>query len=110
MGMFIGAFFADELGIKKVYVFPSSATFSAFGILCSDIIRTASFSLGYSMPIDHNMLDSEIKKREHTLMQDMEEEGFSRGEIVFRHIFNMRYKRQVNYHSVDLPRNFSSRN
>jgi N-methylhydantoinase A len=98
------AYIADELGIGKVYIFPNSATFSAFGILCSDIVKTSSFSLGFSMPIDAGDLDAEIKKKEQTLAQEMVNEGFDEKSITFRHVFNMRYRRQVNYHSIFLPR------
>ncbi|MFX0203526.1 MAG: hydantoinase/oxoprolinase family protein, partial [Candidatus Hodarchaeota archaeon] len=97
------AFFARELGIRKVYVFPNSAVFSAFGIVGADIIRTSSFSLGYRMPIAPKILDSKIKEAEDALAQDMEKEGFSREDLEFRHVFNMRWLRQVLYHSLPLP-------
>jgi N-methylhydantoinase A len=97
------AFYASELGIKSVCVFPTSAVFSAFGIVGADIIQTTSFSLGYPMPVNHQALDSKIKEFEAMLATEMEQEGFQRSQLEFKHTFNMRYRRQVNYHAVSLP-------
>lgn len=97
------AYYAGELGIKRVYAFPASAVFSAFGITGADIIRTASFHLGYRMPVDASILNSKIKEYEGTLAQEMEAEGFRKQDLAFRHVFNMRWARQVLYHSMPLP-------
>jgi N-methylhydantoinase A len=102
-GAMHAAYFAGELGIKKVYCFLTSAVFSAFGIAGADMIRTISLSLGYRMPVKPNILDSRIKEFEDALAQDMKEEGFRRQDLELRHTFNMRWARQVLYHSVPLP-------
>jgi N-methylhydantoinase A len=94
------AYYARELRIKKVYVFPQSPVFSAFGIAGSDIIQTISFSLGYPMPVGPHVLGSRIKEFSDPLFQEMKKEGFSQGDLDVRHTFNMRYRRQVNYHAV----------
>jgi len=98
------AYTAMELNIKRVHVFPFSSVFSAFGIAGADIIRTASFSLGYMMPMAPRILNSRVSKVENALALEMEKEGFRRQELEFRHVFNMRYRRQVNYHTVSLSR------
>jgi N-methylhydantoinase A len=97
------AFYADELNIRKVYVFPSSPVFSAFGIAGADVIQTVSFSLGQMMPIDPEVLSSKSIQYQNSLVEEMEKEGFSGGDLEFRHMFNMRYRRQVNYHTIELP-------
>lgn len=97
------AYYARELGIKKVYFFPQSPVFSAFGIAGSDMIRTISFSVGQVMPVSSDLLNSRIKEFEDDLIREMEKEGFQHANIETRHIFNMRYRRQVNYHSSSLP-------
>ena len=97
------AFFAKELGIKKVCIFPSSAVFSSFGIVGADIIRTTSFSLGYGMPVAPDILEARIKEARDALALEMENEGFRGQDLEFRHVFNMRWARQVLYHSVLLP-------
>ena len=102
-GSMHAAYYAGELGIKRVYAFPASAVFSAFGITGADIIRTASFHLGYRMPVAASILNSKIKEYEGTLTQEMETEGFLPQDLTFRHVFNMRWARQVLYHSMPLP-------
>jgi N-methylhydantoinase A len=97
------AFYARELSIKQVYVFPTSPVFSAFGIAGTDIIQTASFSLGHVLPVEPALLNSKVKEYEGALADAMEMEGFNRNELEFRHMFNMRYRRQVNYHTIALP-------
>lgn len=97
------AFYARELAIKQVYVFPTSPVFSAFGIAGTDIIQTASFSLGCVLPVEPETLNARVKEYEGALAEAMEMEGFSRNELEFRHLFNMRYRRQVNYHTIALP-------
>lgn len=96
------AYFAGELGIKSVYIFPHSPVFSAFGIAGADIIQTVSFSLGYPMPVAPAVLNDRIREFQDDLILDMKREGFSAQDLQMRHIFNMRYRRQVNYHSVQL--------
>jgi N-methylhydantoinase A len=96
------AYYAGELGIKEVYVFPQSPVFSAFGIAGSHLIQTASFSLGFSMPVSPDLLNSRLREYQDSLFQEMEKEGFQRKELEVRHTFNMRYRRQVNYHSIGL--------
>lgn len=103
------AFYARELSIKQVYVFPSSPVFSAFGIAGTDIMQTSSFSIGHVLPVEPSLLDTKVKEYEGALAEAMEMEGFRRQALEFRHMFNMRYRRQVNYHSIALPgRNYTT--
>ncbi len=97
------AFYARELNIKQVFVSPMSPVFSAFGIAGTDIIQTTSFSLGYMFPVEPQILNTKVKEQEELLAQAMQEEGFSKKDLEFRHMFNMRYRRQVNYHTITLP-------
>ena len=96
-------YYAAELGVKKVYCFPTSSVFSAFGIAGADMIRTTSLSLGSRMPVEPAVLNDKIKQVERALGSEMEAEGFKRKDLIFRHTFNMRWARQVLYHSVSLP-------
>jgi N-methylhydantoinase A len=103
------AYYASDLGIERVYCFPTSSVFSAYGIAGADIIRSISFSLGHPMPMDGHLLNSTKKEFEDTLARDLEKEGFRPQDLEFRHTFNMRRMRQVLYHSVALPaREYSS--
>lgn len=94
------AYYAAELGIRKVYCFPFSPVFSAFGIAGADIVQTSSASLGYGMPVEPAVLNSRLDAIEGALSKDMESEGYSKRDLEFRRVFNMRYRRQVNYLSI----------
>jgi N-methylhydantoinase A len=96
-------YYAEDLGIKKVYCFSTSSVFSAFGIAGADMIRTMSQSFGSRMPVDPSFLNERIEQVEDSLVEDMKVEGFSRKDLDFRHTFNMRWARQVLYHSVPVP-------
>jgi len=54
------------------------------------------------MPVAPAVLNERIREFQDGLILDMESEGFSAQDLQMRHIFNMRYRRQVNYHSVQL--------
>jgi N-methylhydantoinase A len=102
-GMHVAGYGA-ELGVKKAYIFPTSEVFSAFGIAGSDVIQTYSGSLGYRMPIAANVLHSRMTDIERKLAEEMGSEGFSRKSLEFRRTFHMRYRRQVNYLGITVPR------
>ncbi len=97
------AYYGGELGVKRIYCFPASAVFCALGIAGADVVHTSSTSMGYRMPVDAKVLDARLDEIEDKLAHDMEEEGFGRRDLEFRHVYNMRYQRQVNYLSVTMP-------
>jgi N-methylhydantoinase A len=97
------AAYAAEMGISKVYVFPSSAVFSAFGIAAADIVHTYAFSYRYRMPVDPDVLNSKLAEIEGRLLEMMEKEGIDRYDVEFRRIFHMRYRRQLNELDVPVP-------
>lgn len=90
------AAYAADLGIKKVYVFPTSSVFSAFGITVADIVHTFSTSYRYRMPVDPKVLNGRLEEIEARLHMIMEREGFERKSVEFRRTFFMRYRRQLN--------------
>jgi len=96
-------YYAGQLGIKQAYISRHSAVFSAHGIAGADIIQTASFSLGYPMPMNPDVLNNRIAEAQEFLAQEMEKEGFPRYSLNFIHRFNMRFRRQVNYHTISFP-------
>jgi N-methylhydantoinase A len=94
------AYYSAELGIKKVYVAPYSAAFSAFGIAGADMIQTMPSSFGLTMPVAPTVLNSKLQAMERDLVRDMKSEGFRAQDLEFKHNFNMRYRRQVNYLTI----------
>jgi N-methylhydantoinase A len=86
-----------------VYVFPSSAVFSAFGIASSDVIHTRVSSHRYFMPVAPDVLNTHIQNIEAELILEMKREGFQEDQIEFRHTFFLRYRRQMNELGVVVP-------
>ena len=95
--------YGAELGISRVYVFPMSPVFSAFGVAASDVVHTRAVTRHFPAPIDMNGLAASIQEIESDLAQEMRREGFSRTDIAFRRTLFMRYTRQVNEVGVQIP-------
>lgn len=95
--------YAAELGIDSIYVFPTSAVFSAFGIVTADVIHTLMNTHQVWMPADPRGLNAKIEEMEGALLAIMEREGFRRDQVSFRRTFFMRYKRQIHDVPVVCP-------
>jgi N-methylhydantoinase A len=93
--------FSAELGIKKIYIFPTSPVFSAFGVAGADVIHTRLVSCQYIMPADPEVLNQRLASIEEELHSAMVEEGFETSRVVFRRFFTMRYRRQTA--GVEIP-------
>ena len=90
-------------GIRDVYVFPTSAVFSSFGIASADIIHTVSASRRHLMPVDPRDLNGTLRPMDESLLSVMEKEGFERSQVEIRRTFHMRYRRQLNELAVHVP-------
>src|SRR5215813_8047898 len=97
------AAFGAELGINRVYVFPISPVFSAFGVAASDVVHTKLVTRHLLAPIDMDALNEEIDAIEETLARVMQREGFSPADVTYRQTLYMRYTRQVNEVAVQIP-------
>jgi N-methylhydantoinase A len=102
-----GAFYSAPLGIKAMYMFPTSAVFSAFGIATSDIQRIFRSSVYARMPGDNKataeILTEAYQKLEARALEEMERMGFKKGEVVFNREIEMKFGRQVNMESIEMP-------
>lgn len=87
--------YASDLGIRKIYVFPTSAVFSAFGIAISDIVHTQVASYHSKMPVDPEGLNETLAEMEKKLIGILEMEGVPTDNVEFRRTFHMRFIRQV---------------
>lgn len=95
--------YAADLGIKKVYAFPTSAVFSAFGVAGADIVHTYMASYRYRMPAAPEKLNSVLLGIEDKLFKVFEQEGFRKEDIEYRRVFYMRYLGQVNELEIRVP-------
>ncbi len=97
------AAFTRELGIKQVYISPTSAVFSAFGCATADVVHTLTSSQRFFMPANPAELNARLRAVEDKLAGTMEKEGFARKRVQFVRTFMMRYRGQVNELSVTVP-------
>jgi N-methylhydantoinase A len=97
------AAYGAELGIGRVYVFPISPVFSAFGVAASEVVHTKMVTRHLPAPIDMDALNEELQKIEANLTEMMSEEGFSADRVTSRRQLYMRYGRQVNEVPVQVP-------
>ncbi len=97
------AAYGAELGIDKVYIFPMSPVFSAFGVAASDVVHTKMATRHLVAPVDMEQLSAELARIEEGLSATMREEGFDAGRVSFRRTLYMRYTRQVNEVGVEIP-------
>jgi N-methylhydantoinase A len=97
------AAYGAELGISRVYVFPISPVFSAFGVASSDVVHTKLVTRHLLAPIDMRVLNEEIENIEKALAEVMQREGFAESDVSFRRSLYMRYTRQVNEVAVQIP-------
>lgn len=95
--------FSAELGVKKIYIFPTSPVFSAFGIAGADVIHTRVMSCQYILPAEPEVLNQRLGSIEEELREAMTEEGFQPEQVVFRRFFSMRYRRQTADVEIPLP-------
>jgi N-methylhydantoinase A len=95
--------FARELGIGRIYVFPSSPVFSAFGVATADIIHTRVLTYHATMPIDPAVLNERLDEIEGELLARMADENFERNAISFRRFVSMRFRRQTYGVEILLP-------
>ncbi|MDY6971244.1 MAG: hydantoinase/oxoprolinase family protein [Thermodesulfobacteriota bacterium] len=103
------AFYSAPLSIKSIYMFPESAVFSAYGIATSDIQRIFNFSMYARLPGDNEdiakRLTSAYQDLDKKALAEMELIGFRREDVMLSRSISMKFARQVNMESIDVPVN-----
>lgn len=97
------AAYAKDLGVERIYVFPTSAVFSSLGVATADVVHTAQRSFRYLLPVDPRVLNDRMSMLEEELYAVMRQEGFRRKDVFFRRLFFMRYRRQLNELDIPVP-------
>ncbi|MBM7714994.1 N-methylhydantoinase A [Bacillus thermophilus] len=101
-GSMHAAILGKELGVKKVIIPVSSAVFSAWGMLQTDLRRD--YIQTYVEPfeqLDLQRLNHKWKEIESVAAEEFMEEGMEAGSILFTRYLDMRYAGQE--HSVKVP-------
>lgn len=101
------AFYSEPLAIKSIYMFPESAVFSAYGIATSDIQRVFNISMYARLPGDNDdiakRLTSTYQGLDNSALSEMERIGFMKEDVVLTRSISMKFARQVNMESVEMP-------
>jgi N-methylhydantoinase A len=97
------AAYGADLGVKKIYVFPMSPAFSAFGVATANVIHTILRTSYFRAPIDIDALAGELNVAGQELAAVMEREGFRASEVTYRRTLYMRYTRQTNDVELSIP-------
>lgn len=95
--------FARELGIGQMYVFPTSAVFSAFGASMADVIHSRVSTYHAVMPIDPSVINERLEVAERELLALMASEDFPRERVSLRRFVSMRFRRQTYGVEMALP-------
>ncbi len=102
-----GAELARNLRIKEVIIPPNPGLFSAFGMLCADVIKDYSLTLMKGEDdISHEELESLFMEIEERALREMEREGFETGGAVFTRELDMRFEGQSYEITVPFTQDF----
>ena len=99
-----GGIYGRELGFKEIYMFESSAVWSAFGLATADITREFQRYRYLRIPVDVEVINETFSEIEKEALDEMTGIGFTREEIVLRRELSMKFGRQVNVETIPVPR------
>lgn len=94
--------YARDLGIRRIYVFPASPVFSAFGIALADIVRTRVATTYQPLPAPPEVLNDQFAALEASLGKDLAQEGLGEAPE-FRRYVTMHFRRQTTGEELAVP-------
>jgi N-methylhydantoinase A len=95
--------FARDLGIHTIYVFPTSAVFSAFGIALADVRHTRVMTCQHVLPTDPERLNAPLAALDAVLLEVMAREGFPRDRVTLHRYASVRFRRQAVGVEIEMP-------
>lgn len=95
--------FARDLGIKTIYVFPTSPVFSAFGIAVADVLHTRVMTCLLDLPTAPEDMNGPLEALEAELGAIMLREGFQGDGVIWRRYASLRFRRQAVGVELELP-------
>ena len=99
-----GAAYGKRLGFKSIYMFPTSAAFSAFGLASADVSRIFDRSIFFRMPADPKQVNAVCDQLESEALAEMTRIGFDNSQVVLHREISMKFGRQVNVERIPMPR------
>ncbi len=97
------AAYGAELGVQGIYVFPTSAVFSSFGVAAADIVVSHPQTFRLKFPCAPDVLNSTLAEVEGKLAATVGRQGVAQGSVHFRRLFYMRYGKQLSEIEVPVP-------
>jgi N-methylhydantoinase A len=98
-----GATYGKRLGFKSIYMFPTSAAFSAFGLASADVSRLFDRSIYLRMPADPKQVNGICDQLESEALSEMKRIGFDSSLVVLHREISMKFGRQVNVERIPMP-------
>lgn len=95
--------FARDLGIKRIYVFPTSPVFSAFGIAVADVLHTRVMTCQLELPTAPEEMNGPLEALDGDLEATMLREGFQADGVIWRRYASLRFRRQAVGVELELP-------
>ena len=99
-----GAIYGKQLGFKSIYMFPTSAVWSAFGLASADVSRIFARSVYHRMPVDPQEFNKVCEELEKQAMDEMVRLRFRPEDVVLTREISMKFGRQVNVETIPIPR------
>lgn len=99
-----GAVYGRELRFKEIYMFQSSAVWSAYGLATADITRIFQRHRYLRMPVDVSLINETFQELEDEAMDEMTKIGFDPDEIDLTRELSMKFGRQVNVETISVSR------
>ncbi|MBI2874406.1 MAG: hydantoinase/oxoprolinase family protein, partial [Firmicutes bacterium] len=96
--------YGRELGVQKIYMFPQSSVFSAFGIGVSDIQLHYKVSEHHQMPADPGKLQRSFEALEARAVADLQKMGLKNQEVGLIRQLDMKFRRQYYEETIEVPR------
>ena len=98
-----GATYGKRLGFKRVYMFPTSSAFSAFGLASANVSRLFDRSTFIKMPADPAEFNDVCESLEKEAVSEMTRIGFNAEEVILTREISMKFGRQVNVERIPIP-------
>ncbi len=105
-----GATYGKRLGFKKVYMFPTSSAFSAFGLASANVSRLFDRSTFIKMPADPTEFNSVCESLEKEAVAEMTRIGFAAEDVILTREISMKFGRQVNVERIPIPNKVYDKN
>ncbi|MFC2058617.1 hydantoinase/oxoprolinase family protein [Chloroflexota bacterium] len=98
-----GPICGKQLAFRQIYMFPTSALWSAFGLASANISRIFSKPVFYRMPVNPDEINVVYDQLEQQAMDEMLRLKFKPEQVILTREISMKFGRQVNVETIPVP-------